>query len=176
MVQILLTCIWLRRYPTMHHLAMHFGISVSCVHRIIHRIIPMMHVCVVRKFIKWPTHQEWQNLAGFYQQWPRVVGIIDGTPFRISKPKGKYMKVVSCHILPLRKIVLFYDCVCTWKLRKRTHPFQIECLSTTSSDDYFSTSSIHGNVNVWNINRQLQVCLVFSLAAIFIISSCNYCL
>ena len=73
----------------MHHLAMHFGVSVSCVHRVIHRIVPMMHVCLVRKFIKWPSLQQWNNLSGFYPQWPRVVGIIDGTPFQISKPTGR---------------------------------------------------------------------------------------
>ena len=32
--------------------------------------------------------QEWRNLAGTYPEWPRVVAILDCTPFRISKPKG----------------------------------------------------------------------------------------
>ena len=73
----------------MYHLAMHFGVSVSCVHRVIHRIVPMMHATLVRKFIKWPTNQEWHNMSGFYSTWPRVVAIIDGTPFSISKPTGK---------------------------------------------------------------------------------------
>ena len=73
----------------MYHLAMHFGISVSCVHRIIHRLVPILHVNLVKKYIRWPNHNEWQNLAGFYEEWPRVVAILDGTPFRISKPTGK---------------------------------------------------------------------------------------
>ena len=81
-------CIWLRKYPTMDFLASNFGVSVSCVHRIIHKIIPIMHVCLVKKFIRWPSARQWNQMAGFYRRWPRVVAILDGTPFRISKPTG----------------------------------------------------------------------------------------
>ena len=72
----------------MHHLAMHFGISVACVHRIIHKLILIMHVCLVKKYIKWPNAQDWFSMQGFYSHWPRVVAILDGTPFLISKPSG----------------------------------------------------------------------------------------
>ena len=48
-----------------------------------------MHFKLVRTFIKWPTIIEWQQLAGGYPQWPRVVAILDGTPFHISKPGGR---------------------------------------------------------------------------------------
>ena len=87
--QVLLSVIWLRRYPTMQHLAMHFGAPVSCVHRIIHKILPMLHVVLVPKYIQWPSIQRWQSLAGSIPEWPQVVGILDGTPFRISRPRGK---------------------------------------------------------------------------------------
>ena len=86
--QILLTFIWLRCYPTMHHLSMHFSIPVSCVHVIIHRNIRYLHAYLVPKYIRWHSMPHWRNLAGIFGDWPVVVGIIDGTPFRISKPTG----------------------------------------------------------------------------------------
>ena len=46
----------------------------------------------------------WRNLAGFYPDWPRVVAIIDGTPFRISKPTGPFQRLFyrpdrHCHFM-----------------------------------------------------------------------------
>ena len=69
---------------------MHFGVSLSSVHRIVHKMLPFLHVYLVRKYIRWHSMNDWRNLAGYYPEWPRVVGIIDCTPFRISKPKGKF--------------------------------------------------------------------------------------
>ena len=86
--QVLLTFMWFRRYPTMHHLAMHFAIPVSCVHKILHTFIKLLHVYLVPKYIKWHSMAHWRNLAGTYPEWPRVVAIVDCTPFRISKPTG----------------------------------------------------------------------------------------
>ena len=48
----------------------------------------MLHVTTVNKYIRWHSHDEWMSLAGSIPEWPRVVGILDGTPFRISRPKG----------------------------------------------------------------------------------------
>ena len=77
---------------------MHFGIPVSCVHRIIHKILPILHVATVNKYIIWHSDQNWRNLAGQIPQWPHVVAILDGTPFRISRPAGDAQKMYS-HIL-----------------------------------------------------------------------------
>ena len=35
--------------------------------------------------------------------------------------------------------------------------FQIECLSTTGSEDYVATSTEHGNIVVWNLKRKMKV-------------------
>ena len=86
--QILLIIIWLRRYPTMHHLGMHFRIHVSSVHRIIHQILKYLHAYLVPKYIQWHSMPEWRALQGYYPEWPRVVAILDCTPFQISKPTG----------------------------------------------------------------------------------------
>ena len=75
----------------MHHLAMHFSISVSTVHKIIHNILPLLHYYLVPNYIRWHGINKWNSLAGEFPEWPRVVAIIDGTPFRISRPKGRYI-------------------------------------------------------------------------------------
>ena len=86
--QVLLTVIWIRRYATMTHLSGTFGVPLSCVHRIIHKILRLLHVYAVPKYVIWHNANKWQSLAGYFTHWPRVVAIVDGTPFRISKPKG----------------------------------------------------------------------------------------
>ena len=91
--QVLLTFIWLRRYPTMHHLSMHFDIPVTCVHRILHKIIPILHAIYVPKYICWHSHAKWRQLVGYFPFWPRVVAILDGTPFKISRPKGIFQRL-----------------------------------------------------------------------------------
>ena len=75
----------------MTYLAMMFRLHVSVVHRTIHYMIPMLHVIFVPLYIRWPTMQEWRNLAGTFPEWPRVVAIMDCTPLHISKPKGIFL-------------------------------------------------------------------------------------
>ena len=91
--QVLLCFIWLCRYPTLQHIATHFRIGVTTVHRIIHYLIPLLHVYLVPHYIKWHNINHWRQLAGFYPTWPRVVAILDCTPFRISKPKGNLQRL-----------------------------------------------------------------------------------
>ena len=71
--QILLTFIWLRRYPTMQHLASQFGISVSLVHKIIHRYIYVLHAYLVPKYIRWHSMPHWRRMVGMIPEWPTVV-------------------------------------------------------------------------------------------------------
>ena len=80
--------IWLRKYPTFSELANKFGIPITSVHRIIHKLLPIIHVVTVPKYIKWHSAREWNDLTGSIEEWPNVVGILDGTPFRISRPAG----------------------------------------------------------------------------------------
>ena len=77
----------------MIEIATTFGIPVSCVHRIIHKMVPLLHVFIVPRYIIWHNDRKWRNLAGEFSDWPRVVAIIDGTPFRISKPKGNIQRI-----------------------------------------------------------------------------------
>ena len=73
--QVLLTIIWLRRYPTFYHLAHHFDIPVNVVHKTIFRIIPLLHNHLVPKYIKWPNDNEWISMRGTFPEWPNVVGL-----------------------------------------------------------------------------------------------------
>ena len=77
----------------MHHLSATFCIPVSCVHRIIHKTIPLLHVYIVPRYIQWHDRNKWLSLRRTLPDWPRVVAIIDGTPFRISKPKGNIQRI-----------------------------------------------------------------------------------
>ena len=57
---------------------------------------------------------KWRSLAGTYPEWPRVVGIVDCTPFRISKPKGEYYEHVVYFLFVVRiyyKLFNAYDCI-----------------------------------------------------------------
>ena len=88
--QILLIIIWMRRYPTFQHLAMHFNVGLSTVHDCIYRNLPYLHTYLVQNFIRWHTMPRWRNLVGTFPDWPNCVAILDGTCFRISKPVGTY--------------------------------------------------------------------------------------
>ena len=91
--QVLLTMIWLCRYPSMAYIGAQFRVSVACIHKIIHRMIPIFHSNLVPKYIRWHSMNHWRWLSGTFPEWPRVVAIIDGTPFRISRPKGCYQRL-----------------------------------------------------------------------------------
>ena len=53
----------------------------------------MMHVVFVPSYINWHTDQQWLRLSGYFPYWPWVVAILDGTPFRISKPRGNLQRL-----------------------------------------------------------------------------------
>ena len=95
---------WLRRYPTMDHLGMHFGISVSSVHRYIHKILPYLHAYIVPKYVRWHTMNKWRSISGTLDNFPSVVAIADCTPHRINKPLGPIQRLYyrgdrHCHFL-----------------------------------------------------------------------------
>ena len=117
LLQILLTMIWLRRYPTMQTLSMLFGVHVSSVHKIIHRFIKVLHAYLVPKYICWHSMNTWRRLSGTFADWPRVVAILDGTPFRISRPKGQHIRTIFifriCVLLDIfnwRRLWIFVKC------------------------------------------------------------------
>ena len=89
----LLKMIWLQDYPMIWRLASMFKTPKSSVHQILVKMIPLLHVYLVPKYIRWPSIDEWRRLAGSILHWPNVVAILDGTPFWISKPKGNIQRI-----------------------------------------------------------------------------------
>ena len=89
----------------MQTLAMLFGIHVSSVQKIIHRFLRLLHVYLVPKYICWHSMNTWRNLAGTFADWPRVVAILDGTPFRISKPKGRKYSLALLEFIAFLQIL-----------------------------------------------------------------------
>ena len=89
----------LRQYPKMATPSFQFGIPVSCIHKIIHKMMKYLHVYLVPKYMKWHSMREWTALSGFFPEWPRVVALLDCTPFRINKPKGIYIILFLLHII-----------------------------------------------------------------------------
>jgi hypothetical protein len=76
--RVLLTMIWLRKYPCVDTLALLFDISPSTVSAIIHRIVPVLwHF--FRNQVTWPSVAEWENMRGNWRSFPDAVGCIDGT-------------------------------------------------------------------------------------------------
>ena len=57
----------------MQHLASQFGVSVSLVHKIIHRYIYVLHAYLVPKYVRWHSMPHWRRLAGLIPEWPTVV-------------------------------------------------------------------------------------------------------
>ena len=84
--KVLLTFIWIRKYPCIDTLALLFDISSSNVSNIIHHIVPALW----RHFhnqISWPTIEEWNTLRGNWVSFPNTIGCIDGTPHEIYRPQ-----------------------------------------------------------------------------------------
>ena len=74
-------------------MATEFGVGVSAVHRVINKMIPLLHSYLVPKYIKWHDMDHWRSLAGLFPTWPRVVAILDCTPFHISRPRGNLQRL-----------------------------------------------------------------------------------
>ena len=81
----LLLIIWLRHHPSYFFLSSLFGISVCSVHRIIRRLIPVF-LRHLKRFIRWPTWQEWDAMRGIWPELHDAVGSIDGTSHEIYRP------------------------------------------------------------------------------------------
>ena len=87
LIKVLLTFIWIRKYPCIDTLALLFDVSSSNVSNIIHNVAPLLW----RHFhnqISWPTIDEWNySLLGNWVSFPNAVGCIDGTPHEIYRPQ-----------------------------------------------------------------------------------------
>jgi len=83
--KVLLTIVWLRKYPCVDTLALIFDVSPSTVSSIIHSVVPILWQ-YFKNQVDWPSIQEWNSLRGTWASFPDAVGCIDGTPHEIYRP------------------------------------------------------------------------------------------
>ena len=84
--KVLLTFMWLRKYPCLDTLALMFDISPSTVCSIIYRVVPILWR-YFRNQVSWPNLAEWNSMRGNWRYFPNAVGCIDGTPHEIYRPQ-----------------------------------------------------------------------------------------
>ena len=86
--RILLTFIWLRRYPRLQTLAAMFRVDISYISRTVKYIVPLLLENVSHE-VTWPTPAEWLRWQGHWERFPTCVGIIDGTTHPIWRPSQR---------------------------------------------------------------------------------------
>ena len=84
--KVLLTLMWLRKYPCLDTMALLFDVSPSTVSHIIHSVVPILWRFFHNQ-VHWPTVDEWNALRGNWQSFPNAVGCLDGTPHKIYRPQ-----------------------------------------------------------------------------------------
>lgn len=84
--KVLLTFMWLRKYPCLDTLALIFDISPSTVSSIIYRVVPILWRYFHNQ-VSWPNLAEWNSLRGNWRYFPNAAGCIDGTPHEIYRPQ-----------------------------------------------------------------------------------------
>lgn len=102
--RLLMVLIWMRQYPTIHSLGNLFAVTNSTVHEDIATLIPILHYCLVSRWIRWHDPHSWHMLRGTLENFPSVVGLMDCTPIRINTPRGRlqrlyYRRDRSCHFI-----------------------------------------------------------------------------
>ena len=84
--RILLVIIWLRMYPEVAVLSGLFMICPSSVEREIRFLLPVLWN-YFKEFVRWPTAEQWLEMANHWQMFPGAVAVIDGTRHRIQRPQ-----------------------------------------------------------------------------------------
>lgn len=84
--KVLLTFLWLRKYPCIDTLALLFDVSRATVSCVIYSVVPILWRFFSNEVV-WPSIAEWNVMRGKWRTFPDAVGCIDGTPHEIYRPK-----------------------------------------------------------------------------------------
>ena len=84
--RILLVMIWLRMYPEYSLLSSIFMVSPTTVHKEIRTVLPTLWR-YFREMVRWPTPQQWLQMANNWYLFPGAVAVIDGTRHEIQIPQ-----------------------------------------------------------------------------------------
>ena len=80
--------IWLRMYPEMSMLSGLFMVSPTTIEREIRFLLPMLWT-YFRELVRWPTPEQWLEMAHDLGQFPGAIGAIDGTRHEMQRPQTK---------------------------------------------------------------------------------------
>jgi len=88
--QVLLTVIWLRRYPTGGVLGYLQGVEESTVRRVRHRVVPVL-AALGADTMRLPDPGKWRrpDLAGLLAQTPELAVIVDTFEQAVQRPKAR---------------------------------------------------------------------------------------
>lgn len=86
--KVLLTLMWLRKYPCIDTLALLFDVSPPTVSSVIHSVIPVLWQFFHYQ-VSWPSVAEWNSVRGNWSSFPNAVGCIDGAPHEIYRPESE---------------------------------------------------------------------------------------
>ena len=84
---------WMTKYGTLSTISERFGVSYVTIQRDVEHILPIINQRISRPMIRWPTDQEFRNFRGSYPEFPDVVGLVDGTPHWINRPRGPLQRL-----------------------------------------------------------------------------------
>lgn len=93
---VLMTFMWLRQYCTLHMLSFIFDLSLSYVQTVTAATVMRLHRYLA-PLVRWHDDATWRSLAGSCEGFPTVVGYIDGTVLRISRPTGELAVILMQH-------------------------------------------------------------------------------
>ncbi|CAB4016352.1 Hypothetical predicted protein [Paramuricea clavata] len=84
--RILMVVIWLRMYPEVVMLSGLFMVSPTTVKREIRFLLPVLWN-YFKQFVRWPSHEQWLEMANHWEMFPGAVAVIDGTRHAIQRPQ-----------------------------------------------------------------------------------------
>ncbi len=84
--RILLVIVWLRMYPEVSILSGIFMVSPTTVQREIPTPLPILWQ-YFRQMVRWPTREQWFDMANDWNLFPGAVAVIDGTRHEIQIPQ-----------------------------------------------------------------------------------------
>ncbi len=88
--QLLLTVIWLRRYPTHQTLGYLFGVDATTVGRVLSRVLPLLaHHGRDTMKMPGPGRKRRVSLEGLLEETPGLAVIVDSFEQRVQKPRTK---------------------------------------------------------------------------------------
>ena len=94
-LRILLVIIWLRMYPEVAVLSGLFMICPSSVEREVRFLLPVLWN-YFKEFVRWPTAEQWLEMAHHWEMFPGAVAVIDGTRHRIQRPQTEPQQSFYC--------------------------------------------------------------------------------